>query len=152
MAGLGQEMIAEVLHPTRLCLENEGLSLKALTQALKKELKAKVTKTAKLKGAVTPGELKRGIRTLSVSGQIVTTKDGELFGDGDTVIAWNEVDWATRQRARMDAHKLRGDYPADKHELTGKDGQPIAFTDIERAQRLARLIEMAKERKKEAQG
>jgi hypothetical protein len=133
-------------------MEENGLTDLVLIKQLKKELKAHVTKTQKLRGAVTLNELKKGIRILSTSGQIITTKDGELFGDGDTVIAWNEVDWSTRQRARMDAHKLRGDYPADKHELTGKDGQPIAFTDIERAQRLARLIEMAKERKKEAQG
>ena len=141
----------EVHAPSmRSRMDENGLTDQKLIKQLKNEMRAKITKTAKLRGAV--GSPKKGQRILSTSGQIVTTKDGELFGDGDTVIAWNEVDWSTRQRARMDAHKLRGDYPADKHELTGKDGQPIAFTDIERAQRLARLIEMAKERKKEAQG
>ena len=140
MAGLGQEMIAEVLHPTRLCLENEGLSLKALANQLKKELKAKITKTAKLRGAVS--STKKGQRILSTSGQIVTTKDGEVFGDGDTVIAWNEVDWSTRQRARMDAHKLRGDYPAEKHEITNTD--QIQYTLEERKMFKELAVEQAR--------
>ena len=140
MAGLGQEMIAEVLHPTRLCLENEGLSLKALANQLKKELKAKITKTAKLRGAVS--STKKGQHILSTSGQIVTTKDGEVFGDGDTVIAWNEVDWSTRQRARMDAHKLRGDYPAEKHEITNTD--QIQYTPEERKMFKELAVEQAR--------
>lgn len=36
---------------------------------------------------------------------------GEI-GDTRDVIAWD-----VRQRARQDAHKLRGDYPADKQEM-----------------------------------
>ncbi len=28
------------------------------------------------------------------------------------------IDWATRQSARIDAHRLRGDYPADKQDVT----------------------------------
>ena len=140
MAGLGQEMIQEALHPTRLCMENAGLSLKALTQALKKELKAKVTHTAKLRGAVSSA--KKGQRILSTSGQIVTTKDGEVFGDGDTVIAWNEVDWSTRQRARMDAHKLRGDYPAEKHEISNVD--QIQYTPEERKMFKELAVEQAR--------
>jgi hypothetical protein len=29
------------------------------------------------------------------------------------------IDWQTRQKARMDTHKLRGDYPAEKWDITG---------------------------------
>lgn len=29
----------------------------------------------------------------------------------------NLIDWGTRQRARMDAHKLLGDYPTTRHKL-----------------------------------
>jgi hypothetical protein len=111
-------------------MEENGLTDLVLIKQIKKELKAHVTKTQKLRGAVTPNELKKGIRTLSVSGQIVTTREGEVYGDGDTVIAWNEVDWATRQRARMDAHKLRGDYPAERQEISYPD--QIQYTPEER--------------------
>jgi hypothetical protein len=35
--------------------------------------------------------------------------------------------WNVRQRARMDAHKLMGHYPAEKKEITGGDGKPVEF-------------------------
>jgi len=35
------------------------------------------------------------------------------------------VDWDIRQRARMDAQKLMGLYPAEKYEHSGPDGGPI---------------------------
>jgi hypothetical protein len=37
-------------------------------------------------------------------------------------------------------------------ELTGKDGGPVEFTDLERATRLTRLIELAKQRERHAKG
>ena len=123
-------------------MEENGLTDIVLIKQIKKELKAHVTKTQKLRGAVTLNELKKGIRILSTSGQIVTTKDGEVFGDGDTVIAWNEVDWSTRQRARMDAHKLRGDYPAERHEITNLD--QIQYTPEERKMFKELAVEQAK--------
>lgn len=30
-----------------------------------------------------------------------------------------DIDYEVRQRARIDAHKLRGDYPPEEHRLTG---------------------------------
>jgi len=126
----------------RTRMEENGLTDIVLIKKIKKELKAHVTKTQKLRGAVTLNELKKGIRILSTSGLIVTTKDGELFGDGDTVIAWNEVDWTTRQRARMDAHKLRGDYPAEKHEISNVD--QIQYTPEERKMFKELAVEQAR--------
>lgn len=34
--------------------------------------------------------------------------------DGMVVEEENVIDWGTRQKARQDAHKLRGDYPPEK--------------------------------------
>jgi hypothetical protein len=34
--------------------------------------------------------------------------------DGEVVDQKEVIDWPTRQKARMDGHKLLGDYPADK--------------------------------------
>jgi len=48
-----------------------------------------------------------------------------------------KVAWSIRQRARMDAHKLMGHYPADKHELTGKDGGPIKLSLSERLKEIS---------------
>jgi hypothetical protein len=43
--------------------------------------------------------------------------------EGRVVSRRTMIDWGTRQRARMDLHKLRGDYPAEKHDVDVK--QPI---------------------------
>jgi hypothetical protein len=42
--------------------------------------------------------------------KVFSGKDGLLYSED--MIAWN-----IRQKARMDAHKLRGDYPAEKSEV-----------------------------------
>ena len=38
---------------------------------------------------------------------------------GKVVETKNVIAWGTRQDARKDAHKLKGDYPAERHEHTG---------------------------------
>lgn len=45
--------------------------------------------------------------------------------DGEVVSERIVKDMGVRQKARMDAHKLRGDYPAEKHEHSGPGGGPI---------------------------
>lgn len=47
--------------------------------------------------------------------ETIFAKIGGKITDKKNVIAWK-----TRQEARKDAHKLRGDYPAEKRELSGK--------------------------------
>ena len=45
----------------------------------------------------------------------------KAFNAKGTIIYSNTTEaWKTRQEARKDAHKLRGDYPAEKRELSGK--------------------------------
>jgi hypothetical protein len=118
--------LEEVHGPSALeYFDQNGLTLPALTKFLKRELRARVTKSIKIKGAVNPDELGRGRRIVAASGTIIQTKDKDSFGDGETVIEWDEVAWDVRQRARMDAHKLRGDYPAEKREITGAGGGPL---------------------------
>jgi len=39
--------------------------------------------------------------------------------DGKVVEKHNVIAWDVRQRARIDAHKLRGDDPAEKREIMG---------------------------------
>jgi NifB/MoaA-like Fe-S oxidoreductase len=51
--------------------------------------------------------------------------------------------WLIRQKARQDAHKLRGDYPAEKHELAGVGGEPLIPPENEEHRNL--LKEIAKE-------
>jgi hypothetical protein len=51
------------------------------------------------------------------SGIIEYDEDGKEFGTGETLIESSEINWTIRQKARIDMHKLRGDYPAEKHEV-----------------------------------
>lgn len=39
-------------------------------------------------------------------------------GGGGVIYSDKLIDWGTRQRARMDAHKLRGDYPIERIEIS----------------------------------
>lgn len=111
------ELIGAILSPIRKALDEEGITVEKLAKQAKKELAAKATKTVKVKGAIHNKKLLHGYKRIVDSGVIITEKDGERFGDGDTLIEVTDINWAVRQKARMDMHKLRGDYPADKHEV-----------------------------------
>lgn len=107
-------------------LARHGITRNSLAKHLKAELKAKVSKTAKLKGAVSDEALKAGVKKVAETGVIIHSEDGgQDYGDGDTLITWSEIAWDVRQRARMDAQKLLDMYPAEKHEHGGKGGGPI---------------------------
>ncbi len=48
--------------------------------------------------------------------------------------------------------KLRGDFPAERQEITGLNGGPIEFSRLDRANRIAAIAEAARKRKKEQKG
>ena len=70
-------------------LDNQGLTSKYLAKKLKRELNARETKAQIPKGE-------------------------NVFAYSKSLVACD-----VRQRARQDAHKLRGDYPAEKLEHSG---------------------------------
>ena len=88
-----------------------GIDIDVLVKQLKDELSAHETKTLKLKGAVQDG-LREGWTIIAET-------------EEETVIQWHEINWKVRQSARIDAQKLLGLYPAEKHEHSGPDGGPI---------------------------
>jgi osmotically-inducible protein OsmY len=48
----------------------------------------------------------------------MTATDVKTYNNKGRVIYSDPmIAWEIRQRARQDAHKLRGDYPAEKHEI-----------------------------------
>ena len=58
---------------------------------------------------------------------------------GDVIESKGKIAWEIRQRARQDAHKLRGDYPSEKHHHTIEGGLPIVpLTEDEKADLEAR--------------
>lgn len=82
----------------------------------------------------------------------LNAKETKFFQkDGIVIETRNVVAWGVRQAARIDAHRLRGDYPADKHVFPDENGKPQSITtpfgDTERAARLIYLLEQAKKKK-----
>ena len=58
---------------------------------------------------------------------------GGKEGGAKIVYSKDLTDFKTRQTARIDAHKLRGDYPAEKFDITG--GNITVRSNIEREPR-----------------
>ena len=109
--------------PVWVALQNHGITAEYLAEKLKAELEAKVTKTQKVTGIVKKEELPEGV---SIKGQAYTirqTTDSDTqIVTADTVLAWDEENWPTRQKARMDAHNLLGHYPDKSMQLKGNLG------------------------------
>lgn len=99
-------------------IEAAGFTLEYLLTLAKDEVKANVRQSKKLKGAVNPADLPDDKRVVATSGVIQRGQDGQqIFGDGETLIEWEDADWPIRQRARMDIHKLRQDYPPEQKQI-----------------------------------
>ena len=85
----------------------------------------------------------------------LNAKETKIFQkDGFVVESRDVIAWGIRQAARIDAHKLRGDYPSSKVEFPDANGKPqnisAVFGETERAARLIYLLEQAEKRAKEA--
>jgi len=56
----------------------------------------------------------------------LNAKETKVFhNEGQVVYSDPLIAWGIRQGARKDAHALRGDYPPEKKELSGRNGGPI---------------------------
>lgn len=114
------ELASDLLNPFKNVLLKGGIDDKFLIRQLKSEFKSKEPKTIKVKGAINPDSLPRGYRIVATSGEIIHSQDGgQDYGDGETIIEYQVKNIGISQKARIDVHKLRGDYPAEKHELSG---------------------------------
>ena len=117
--------------PIEGAFKAHGITAEYLTKKLKKELNAKNITRSKVRGAISQDNVSRGVKVIGTSGVVhENEKEGLIYGDGETVLEFKDADMAIRQKARMDAHKLRGDYPSEKHEISGKNGKPIEFKDV----------------------
>jgi len=113
------DMIRNLISPHTEARASLGLTPLYWAKQLKAESKAKTSKTLKVKGAISKSALPRGVKVMAVTGVIVSMDEGQRdYSDGESVITWDETDWGTRQRARMDAQKLDNAYPAEKVDIT----------------------------------
>lgn len=100
-------------------LSDKKIDADFLIKRLKRAFKAKKRETVKVKGAVNPNTLAKGYKIIAVSGILAYDKEGgQVFGDGETLLEHNPWDMGIQEGARKDAHKLRGDYPTEKLEIT----------------------------------
>lgn len=106
-------------------MDKHGITPDVLARMLKQGLRAKITKTMKVKGLIRQDQLPKGFRVVATSGSVITQDGVPLACDGDTVIMWEEVSHDERRQNRVDAQKMRGAYPADKHELDVKGPKEI---------------------------
>ena len=106
-----EELAKVVGNPVLTAFDQEGLTPRYLARKHKKELNAKKTDT--FKGKVVEEQTDN-------AGKVIGRTEREVVIYSKPLIAWD-----TRQKARQDAHKLRGDYPPEKSEFSGPKGEPI---------------------------
>jgi len=123
MSVTADELAELAIAPIYRALEGKGITPDYLATKLKRELNAKKTDKIKLKGHVL--SVPKGFRIICRSESThLNGKDGdgpiEVQDAEETLVVFDLIDWATRQKARIDAHKLLGHYPAEKHEIDHK--------------------------------
>jgi hypothetical protein len=131
----GRETASEmILNPLRNAMDESGITAKYLLNKLRRELNAKETKTLKFKGAISQKDLSKGFKVIGTSGATILDDEGDPeSGMGDTHVQYDVIAWGIRQKARIDAHKLRGDYPAEKLEHSGTIVTKVELSDEDRS-------------------
>lgn len=114
---LTRDELAEMtIRPFVQRMEAMGLTEDYLITRTKEALNAKQPGRIKVRGMVDPGSLGKGAKIVAASEQ-------------EAVIEWNDPAWTVRSDAIKNAHKLRGDYPAERMEHLGKDGKSLALIE-----------------------
>ena len=118
------EKAAQDIFANRLqSLESQGLTYQYLIKKLKRELNAKETRITKYKTNAKAEEILEDMANgmgVKVSSRLAKGIKKLAEGTDEVVIGIDMVAWDVRQKARIDAHKLRGDYPAEKGVLEHK--------------------------------
>jgi len=68
--------------------------------------------------------------------------------EGNVVTAEPVISWDVRQRARQDAHKLRGDYPIERRHVSFDGGVPIVPLSEDEQAELEAMKEVLKNKVK----
>ncbi len=93
-----EEAIALVMAPFERAMSKIGIGPEYLAKKLKAELEAKEIKTFKASN-----------KNFDEEGKLLSIDEKVIYSS--PLVAWD-----VRQKGRMDAHKLRGDYPAEEFE------------------------------------
>jgi len=121
----GQEVGMDVRQETVRLLQKKGPKLDKVLLRLRQALNANETKVIKLKGAITKDELPKGFDLIVNTGLVIEGKDGESFGNGESLVSYDVVAHGHRLKAVDLALQLHDAMPSLKHEHTGKDGKDL---------------------------
>lgn len=129
MSNITSEQLAkDLLSPFQSAINLSGINDKFLIKQLKQELRAKTTKIQKVKGQLTEDDLPK-----TKSGKIKSGYRIIGYSSDETLVAIDMINHGIRQKARMDVHKLRSDYPAEKHEHSGSVAVQREYTEEDKA-------------------
>lgn len=101
-----EEAVDRVLGPYITALNRVGVNEQRLARQLFEELQATEAQHMRLKGGITDED-----RLLRAGGRILAESEDEV------IIEWPSRNWPIQQRARQDAQKLMGLYPAERQEV-----------------------------------
>ena len=128
-----EEIAKDLLNPFKDVLVKGGIDDDFLIKHLKREFRAKEPKVVKVKGSVSQEDLPSGFKVIADSGTVYEGEKGAVNLEGETLIKYKVDLIGISQKARMDVHKLRGDYPAEKHEHSGTVNVMPVLNDEDRA-------------------
>lgn len=73
----------------------------------------------------------------------------KVFNDkGNILYSKGMTAWEIRQKARIDAHKLRGDYPAEEHKISGEMITKRSPEELKELREIAKEVVRKKREKK----
>jgi hypothetical protein len=113
-------------------LDDNGFSEARLKTKVLELMDAKETVFQKLKGAVLQSSLPDRHRVVATSGTIIQTKDGDVYGNGDTLLEIDVQNYAVQVKSLDMALKIKGVYAPEKHEHSGEVGTRLQLTDEDR--------------------
>lgn len=119
------EAAQDVRQETIRLLREKGPKIGKVLLRLRQALSARETKLIKIKGGISQTDLPKGFDLIATSGLLSHGKDGDIFGDGESLIKCDMIAHNPRLRAIDLALQLHDAMPSQKHEHTGKGGGPI---------------------------
>lgn len=109
-------------------LDDNKFSIAALKNKHAELLETHKTVFQKIKGQIDTDDLPENASVIAEGKKLVCGGDDdnrEAYDDGDTLLAINVADPEIQRRALDMAYKVKGEYAAEKKEVTGPGGGPI---------------------------
>lgn len=150
---VGEAAANNIVERNRALLDKTGLSFKRLIRELKPIALSDIADFVTISddGSLVcnatqdiPKGKRAAIKKIKEHTRITESADGEKIWKDSRI----EYELYDKLSAITTLLKLRGDFPAEKQEITGAGGGPIEFSRLERANRIAAIAEAARKRKK----